>query len=69
MSKGKPVATMQYCWVDWYPQAGWDLDFWLAVAKTVRKRGIRKGDKYAVLRVCREVMGKHRRNRKYTRKS
>jgi hypothetical protein len=45
-----PVA-----WVREYPRHGFNYGFWIAVAKRVRERGIRKSDRAMVRAVCREV--------------
>lgn len=55
MSGRVMAGRVDHKWLAWFPHAGWDLDFWLTVAKAVRKRGVRRGDRSGVVRICREV--------------
>jgi len=40
-------------WLRWFP--GKPLGFWASVAKEIKRRGIRKGDKRKITQVCHEV--------------
>jgi hypothetical protein len=53
--KKKTVFRVPVSWVRAYPRHGFSYVFWLAVARRVRERGIRKNDIAAVRAVCVEV--------------
>lgn len=49
------VGVIDARWIGWFPRAGWNIAFWLRVARERRRRGISRGDRDAIVALCTEL--------------
>ena len=62
----RKANTVSSLWLQWFPRAGWNANFWTAVAKEVKRRRIRKGDKPKVMMICRRLWNENEKFYTYT---
>ena len=53
--------TIRREWMRLMPERGWDMDFWVSVAKRVREQGVAHRDTMRVRRICLDVNAAMRR--------